>query len=191
MAIKQHDLRRPVLEIVNGAKGDIIHRDVIVKKLEEHLFDSLTEAEGAMLQEGQQGRSRLTHWTGWVLSYLKKAGFTESPSQLRHRITPKGQEVVAAERWHVLEIRWHDLDAVRQERAGTRPKREVEAPNKDLGYVVAIELFKNWIERKEIEKFAKRRIEERIKKNKELAVLRPHFYKIAEDAACAYQAFLG
>ncbi len=60
------------------------------------------------------GQTRLENRVTWALSYLKKAGFLQSPSRAHFQITQQGKELLATGMDDLLLLRWNDLDAVRQ-----------------------------------------------------------------------------
>ena len=94
MAIpSKNELRRPILEIVDGAKEAVLYRRDIVEKVIEHF--SLTSDD--KLERIPAGKSRLETRLDWALYELKKAGFLSSPSQAHYQITPQGKELLATE----------------------------------------------------------------------------------------------
>ena len=94
MAIpSKKELRRSILEIVDGAKEDVLYRRDIVEKVIEHF--SLTSDD--ILERIPAGNSRLETRLNWALYELKKAGFLSSPSQAHYQITPQGKELLATD----------------------------------------------------------------------------------------------
>ena len=112
MAIpRQRDLRKPILEIVDSAKEDLLLKRYIMEKVIEHF--SLTN-DDVLEKVPSGGQTRLDNRVTWVLSYLKKAGLLQSPSRGHFQITPQGKEVLATGADDILDLPWNALDAVRQ-----------------------------------------------------------------------------
>ena len=107
----QKELHRPILEIADGAKEDIMPKQYISEKVIERF--SLTNDE-ILEKVPSGGQTRLENRVTWALSYLKKAGFLQSPSRAHFQITPQGKELLATGADDLLSLRWNALDAVRQ-----------------------------------------------------------------------------
>ena len=105
---RQRDLHKPILEIANSAEEDVLLKRYIMEKVIERF--SLTNLE----KVPSGGQTRLENRVTWALSYLKKAGFLQSPSRAHFQITPQGKELLATGTDDLLSLRWNALDAVRQ-----------------------------------------------------------------------------
>ena len=111
MAIpSQKDLRKPVLEIADGAEGDIISN----RYIEQAAIKCFSLTENELRETVSTGQTKFENRVGWALSYLKKAGLLQSPSRGHFQITPQGKEVLATGADDILDLRWNALDAVRQ-----------------------------------------------------------------------------
>lgn len=105
MAIpSKKELHRPILEIVDGAKEDVLYRRDLVEKVIEHF--SLTNDD--ILERISAGNSRLETRVNWALYELKKAGFLSLPSRARYQITPRGKELLATDD-DLLSLSWKAL----------------------------------------------------------------------------------
>ena len=124
----QKELHRPILEIVDGAKEDIMSNQYIIEKVIERF--SLTN-DDILEKVPSGGQTRLDNRVSWALSYLKKAGFLQSPSRKHFQITPQGKELLATGN-DLLGLRWDSPDAVPQgdESDTDEPKT---AANDDVG----------------------------------------------------------
>ena len=107
----QRELHRPILEIADGEKEDIMPKQYIIEKVVERF--SLTN-DDILEKVPSGGQTRLENRVTWALSYLKKAGFLQSPSRAHFQITPQGKELLATGADDLLSLRWNALDAVRQ-----------------------------------------------------------------------------
>ena len=107
----QKHLHKPILEIVHGAKEDIVPRQYIREKVAERF--SLTD-DDVLEKVPSGGQTKLDNRVGWALSYLIKAGFLQSPLRGHVQITPQGKELLATGADDLLQLRWKALDAVRQ-----------------------------------------------------------------------------
>ena len=107
----QRELHRPILEIADGAKEDIMPKQYIIEKVIERF--SLTN-DDILEKVPSGGQTRLENRVTWALSYLKKAGFLQSPSRAHFQITPQGKELLATGADDLLSLRWNALDAMRQ-----------------------------------------------------------------------------
>ena len=107
----QRELHRPILEIADGAKEDIMPKQYIIEKVVERF--SLTN-DDILEKVPSGGQTRLENRVTWALSYLKKAGFLQSPSRAHFQITPQGKELLATGADDLLSLRWNALDAMRQ-----------------------------------------------------------------------------
>ena len=107
------ELYRPILEILDGAKEDIVPKQYIRKKVIERF--SLTNDD--VLEKVPSGGTRFEGRLAWALAELKKADLLQSPSHGHSQITPQGKKMIATGddllsfRWNDL---WNDPDAVRQ-----------------------------------------------------------------------------
>ena len=106
------DLRKPLLEIVDGAKEDVVHKQYIRKKVIERL--SLTN-DDILEKVPSGGQTKFDNCVGWALYELKKVGFLWSPSRAYYQITPQGKELLATGADDLLSLPWNALkNAVRQ-----------------------------------------------------------------------------
>ena len=102
----RQELRRPILEIVDGAKEDIVPKQYIRKKVIEHF--SLTN-DDVLEKIPSGGQMMLEDRVSWVLSFLKKAGFLQSPSRGYFQITSQGKKILATGTDHLTSLQWKDL----------------------------------------------------------------------------------
>ena len=107
----QKKMHRPILEIADGAKEDIISKQYVIEKVIERF--SLTN-EDILEKVPSGGQTRLKNRVAWALSYLKKAGLLQSPLRANFQITPQGKELLTTGAEDLLSLRWNALDAVRQ-----------------------------------------------------------------------------
>ena len=107
----QRELHRPILEIADGAKEDVVPKQYIREKVIERF--SLTD-DDVLEKVPSGGQTRLENRVSWALSYLKKAGFLQSPSRGHIQITPQGKEQLTTGADDLRSLRWKNLDAVRQ-----------------------------------------------------------------------------
>ncbi|MXY84387.1 MAG: restriction endonuclease [Gemmatimonadetes bacterium] len=106
------DLRKPLLEIMDGAKEDIVPKQYIRKKVIERL--SLTN-DDILEKVPSGGQTKFDNRVGWTLYELKKVGFLQSPSRAYYQITPQGKELLATGADYLLSLPWNALlNAVRQ-----------------------------------------------------------------------------
>ena len=123
----QKDLRKPVLEIANGAEGDIISN----RYIEQAALKCFPLTENELQETVSTGQTKFENRVGWALSYLKKAGLLQSPSRGHFQITPQGKDLLATGADHLLSLPWNDLDAVRQ--SGGDADESDTAANDDVG----------------------------------------------------------
>ncbi len=84
---KQHELHRPILEMVVTADGAVALAEVRARLID--LF-ALTDAD---LQESvPSGPKRFENRVYWAVSYLRRAGLLLSPSQAKFVATPHGKD---------------------------------------------------------------------------------------------------
>ena len=106
------DLRKPLLEIVDGAKEDVVPKQYIRKKVIERL--SLTN-DDILEKVPSGGQTKFDNCVGWTLYELKKVGFLQSPSRADYQITPQGKKLLATGADDLLSLSWNALkNAVRQ-----------------------------------------------------------------------------
>ena len=106
------DLRKPILEIADGAKEDILPKRHIMEKVIEHF--SLTN-DDILEKVPSGGQTKFDNCVGWTLYELKKVGFLQSPSRAYYQITPQGKELLATGADSLLSLPWNALlNAVRQ-----------------------------------------------------------------------------
>ena len=106
------DLRKPLLEIVEGTKEDVVPKQYIRKKVIERL--SLTN-DDILEKVPSGGQTKFDNCVGWALYELKKVGFLWSPSRAYYQITPQGKELLATGADDLLSLPWNALkNAVRQ-----------------------------------------------------------------------------
>ena len=125
------EMYRPILEIVDGTKEDIMPKQYVIEKVIERF--SLTN-DDILEKVPSGGQTRLENRVNWALTDLKKAGFLQSPSRAHFQITPQGKEILATGddllsfRWNDL---WNDPDGVRQG-GGEADKSDTDA-NDEVG----------------------------------------------------------
>ena len=84
---KQHELHRPILEMVVTADGVVALAEVRARLIDQF---ALTDAD---LQESvPSGPKRFDNRVYWAVSYLRRAGLLLSPSQAKFVATPHGKD---------------------------------------------------------------------------------------------------
>ena len=86
----QQQLHRPILEIVDGARGDVVP----LQELKDALIRQFSLSDLDLAEKVPSGQNRFVNRVYWAVSYLRRAGMLESPSRARFRITPQGCETL-------------------------------------------------------------------------------------------------
>ena len=90
--LSQKELHRPILEIADGAKEDIIPKQYIIEKVIERF--SLTN-DDALLEGPSKKRTKLDRFVSGACNDLKSVKYLKSPSHNHFQITSQGKNLLA------------------------------------------------------------------------------------------------
>lgn len=86
----QQQFHRPILEIVSGAKDDVVP----LQEVKDALIDQFSLDDKDLAEKVPSGQNRFTNRVYWAVSYLRRAGLLESPSRARFQITQPGRKTL-------------------------------------------------------------------------------------------------
>ncbi len=121
----QQQLYRPVLQLVNDARGEIVSLAQIRLSLAERF--SLTDDELAeKVPSGEQ--TRFVNRLYWAVSYLRRAGFLTSPSRAQFVITPPGSKLLASQLGEIRHRQLTELIELRRQKLDSEDKPDEAIP---------------------------------------------------------------